>query len=141
MVPGLKSPKKAKKNGETRRGINNCIELLDNSSDQEDVSSSVRKAKNKDEVIEIVDSSSEEDSSDEEEMFSLGCDESNRIVEVSCEIADWARFVYTHILSQLASYPFLSCRVQQSLLSQVTIIQSMLHAFRLERRYSNRSAL
>jgi hypothetical protein len=83
--------------------------------------SKTRKAKNKDEVIEILDSSSEEESSDEEEVLSPKRNESNQFVEVSCcGIADWTRFVNTLFLSQLASYPFLSSRVQQSLPSQVT---------------------
>ena len=70
--------------------------------------SKTRKAKNKDEVIEILDSSSEEESSDEEEMFSPGHDESNRIVEVSCDIAEWARFVYKHLLSNWYHILFLT---------------------------------
>ncbi len=59
--------------------------------------SKTRKAKNKDEVIEILDSSSEEESSDEEEVFSPKLNESSRFVEVSCCVADWTRF-FLHIL-------------------------------------------
>lgn len=68
--------------------------------------SKTRKAKNKDEVIEILDSSSEEESSDEEEVLSPKHNERNQFVEVSCHIAVGLVSFYTHFISTGAiSFP------------------------------------
>lgn len=61
--------------------------------------SKTRKAKNKDEVIEILDSSSEEESSEEEEVFSPGPNESNQFVEVSCNLLIGLVSLYTLFIS------------------------------------------
>lgn len=77
--------------------------------------SKTRKAKNKDEVIEILDSSSEEESSDEEEVLSPKHNERNQFVEVSCHIADWTRFFLHTLYLNWRNIFSLSSRVQQSL--------------------------
>jgi hypothetical protein len=67
--------------------------------------SKTRKAKNKDEVIEILDSSSEEESSDEEEVLSPKRNESNQFVEVSCDmLIGLVSFIHNFISTGIISF-------------------------------------